>query len=516
MNKFIDNTYIHDIYSCLNRKAYNIKQFKTFLRFIGEIIATDELFYTVDKNGPVFPTTKKTVDIINGITGNSYIKYLGLHKQGFEEICNSVIFIFKKEFKFISYELYEDTFSIINPIFEVKNPHEEVKKLLMSGRKNLYMKHSEPLSSNFVPFILLQDSIREEIMPYIQNKRGDMQFIQFISIFIRMLAYGRMAELHNLYYMPATSRLDNELFNFTVNEYNILRLKDNINKDDIRPHVFNGISDIVDALIVYCNGEPLEIIKEAFVLRKKTETLRKKFLNETHDALLIKNNKINEIQEQLNVIFRKEGNNSTGMVIQSNKAIIGFPKKTIKSNLKKNWLKYKNDNNSIKYFANMFLYADERRKFNIYKRLLINCLMQNSFDGILSYQNKENSRNNNTVVINGDLNINKNKQIGVQIIGNNNTTSNIENVRVSSCDIIHNDPNAIVSNINTLINKLKQFDHRYIKEIRILSDAKNEIEKQDKKTAFRHLKKIGAETWSIAKEIGVSVLTDFILKGMSK
>ena len=489
MNKLIDNTYMHDIYRCLNHEAYNAKQIKSFLRFIGEIIITDELLYTADKNGPVFPITKTTVNKINDIAGNRYIKYLDLHKQDFEEICSSVASVLKEEFKFINHESYEDAFSSIGPIFEGINPHEEVKKALMNNRKELYMEYSEPISSNFVPYIILRDSIVDEINPYIQDKMIDIKFVQFISIFIRMLSYKRMAELHNLEYISATSRMDNELFNFPVNEYNILRLKDNINKDDIRPYIFKGVSDVVDALIVYCNGEPLEIIKQAFILRRKTEILRKKFSNETNEALLIKNTEINEIQEQLNTVFRKKISNSAGMIIQPNKAIIGFPEKTIKNNLKENWLESKKYNNSIKYFANTFLYADERRKFNIYQRLLKKCSLQYNFNETMSYQSKRDSLDGKTIFIGGDVMIIDNhEQIGVQMTGDNNKIGkmgNVENVGITS--------SSIISDIDTLINELKNLGDRYIGEVEKLNNAKNEIKRKDDKKALGFLKKLAVK-----------------------
>jgi hypothetical protein len=429
-----------------------------------------------------------------------------LNNKIFEEICDKVTSLFKDEFKYINYNLYEDTFANINPIFETTNPHEDIYNLLLSNSPKIHEKYSRPISSNFVPYILLQDTILEQINPYIKSKTVDLKFVQFISILIRMLAYDQLAKYNNLHYIPATSRMDNELLDIPINEYDILRIKDGFNKKDVRPDALNGINDIVDALIICSNGEPLKIINHAFILRNKMETFRKIFSEKnTSDALLLeKFDIIKEYQFQLNMLLSSETNNSTGLLIKQNTAIIGFPQKIIKSNLKKRWFNYKKANDNIKHLASMFLYADERRRKITYLRLLKKSLLPDIFNDIIYSTNIQN-----------DIDVNKwgknmgtnSGNIGIQIIGNNNKIGKIDDVEISSNVYVNSE--TITSDIDTLVNELKKLDPRYNKEIVALSKAKKNLEKNNIESAKTILKKVGAEVWSIAKQVGIPFLIDF-------
>jgi hypothetical protein len=392
MIRFIDNTSIHDVDACLNGTANNINQIKTFLRFIGEIIVSDRIFFTADKNSSVYPITDKAVNQIKKISdGLDLIEYYKLDLQTYSEACDVAELTLSQEIEYMTPGIQKTKIGDFIPKFSNgKNPLDMLHQNLINndlyGNKLIQFNrhYSDPISSNIAPFVIFRDTIYSKIKRIIQKGVWNNDLTQAIVIAARMLVYEQIADKIKATYLPSTGRIISHVVNFKSREISFLKLTNNIEKDIYRPQEFGGLSDVVDSLIVISNGEPKKLLKEASSLRKDTSELRKEFstikTKFQSDAYLINSQRIlKEYQDILEYLLKGKEHPSFIMSFKPQIVLLGIPAVNIDVNCLKMWVNFKRKFGKVKKIANIFFKADERRKNDVYKRLVVRCMGKKSY-----------------------------------------------------------------------------------------------------------------------------------------
>jgi hypothetical protein len=274
----------------------------------------------------------------------------------------------------------------------------------------------------------------------------------------------QIAKYSDLCYIPSTSRLQNELFNSNIKDYNILLLKGGFSKENIQPSVLFGISDIVDALIVRGNGEPKEILAQAFALRNKTENIRKRrFYNDIYTCLF-NNEIVKDYQKRLDSM-RSRVNNTGKLIAGKREGVIGLFQKIINDNIFNKWHNIKKNNGDIKHIAELFLSVDEERKSIIHKRFLRLCYCKGKTDNSLFMLNVATNVKKEHCM---DKEIN---QIGVQIYGDGNSIENICITQTQNNSLNGINDKKYIEKISLLVNDLSNRVPFFSDEISNLNKA---------------------------------------------
>jgi len=392
MIRFVDNTSIHDVEACLNGTANHINQIKTFLRFIGEIIVSDRIFFTADKNSSVYPITYKALNQIEKISdGLDLIEYYKLDLQTYFESCDVAELTLSDEIEYMAPGLQKNKIGDFIPKFSNgKNPLDTLHQHLINndlyGDKLIQFNrhYSDPISSNIAPFVILRDTIYSKIRRMIQKGAWNNELTQAIGVAARMLVYEQIADRIKATYLPSTGRIIRHVLNFKSREISFLKLTNNIEKNIYQPQEFGGLSDVVDSLIVISNGDPKKLLKEASSLRKDTSELRKEFSNIKtkfqSDAYLINSQRIlKEYQDILEYLLKGKEPPSFIMSFKPQIVLLGIPVVNIDINCLRMWVNFKRKFGKVKKIANIFFNADERRKNDVYKRLIVRCMGKRAY-----------------------------------------------------------------------------------------------------------------------------------------
>jgi hypothetical protein len=148
--------------------------------------------------------------------------------------------------------------------------------------------------------------------------------------------------------------------------------------------------------------------------------------------------------------------------------------------------KYHNSNKNFKYVLNEILSSDHRDK-----KLVCSILTETQISTIIGEKNMKNIRINKNY---GQINIAE-SQAKVYAIQHNASESKKQ-----------------IDEIYFLINSLKEHNLSSETDSKNLESAKRELEKNQTGKAICFLKKIGKETWDIAKGLGLHILSELITR----
>lgn len=308
MRRFVDNTYLLSVGSCLRGEVRNRNQISTFLRFVGEIVGAEAMYYTGDTEGPVYPATKQSVDEICSIfADNQWLRFAELNEENFISATYGAadhLIEEMQQFDLASVLIDDD---LRPPLPQVNALDEELHQYLINPQySKMTSRYGLPKTSNFAGFVLSRESVREALDRRLHGVGLSFNTTVVLGIAVRMLAYDEFARVLGATYLPSTSRAERWILPTAI-ENKLLTTRDKS----------GDLSGIVDALIRVGKGKPREILREAWLLRTGTSKIRSAFsrLERRGDAAILKAN--NLAQEYRTVIEQLLGRRSRPRLVNA-------------------------------------------------------------------------------------------------------------------------------------------------------------------------------------------------------
>lgn len=375
MIRLIDNSYLHCIGACLAGKASDFLQIQTYLRFIGEVLTCEGLYFTADRKGPVYPNSEKVRQCIQRISNfPSIIQYYEVPTGDYDVICDTATSELSKEIDFIDFHLKHRMG--VNPFFiDGKDPVDELHQLIMSNRLKNQKPLLKPVNSNFGPLVISKDAVLNRIKYEMAHGNWNRQQTQSIAIAARMLVYEQLAKKLRGTYLTSTARSQLHIMPSTSGKSDLLELSGHINTIE-RPVVFEELSDVVDALLISSEGDPLTLLSKAFDLRKDTETIRRNLAPKKYDgdAYFIKSKQLKrQYQQILDYFLKGEEPPSFFLSIVPQIVVPGIPIIKIDVERMARWFNYKLKRKHVKTLASLLINANTKRSKIIYDKLIFNC-----------------------------------------------------------------------------------------------------------------------------------------------
>jgi hypothetical protein len=152
--------------------------------------------------------------------------------------------------------------------------------------KDISLKHG----ATYLPIILADKIDFFKKFKSLKKKNWTIEKSLAVTSKIRALVYSEIGIKHKLIYIPSSTRAKNTQISFNNPSLRNILFKDELNFNDFKSNFANN-KNILTSIIVRNRCIPIEILRDVFSIRKKTERIRtkisKKPLLKKGDSLLM-------------------------------------------------------------------------------------------------------------------------------------------------------------------------------------------------------------------------------------
>lgn len=294
MIRFIDNTYLQSVGTCLRGEATNVFQVETFLRFVGEVVGAEQVFFGGDKDGPVYPVTVRSLDQLSALFGtDQWLRYADLDEQTFIDATDRAARHLIEEINQFDPNIVFDRLAV-NPKFArgMSDPQKELHGFLTKRRHAaMVARYQEPKTSNFAGHVLSREDVHDALKQRLKKRRWSVSRGVLLATVVRMLVYDEFARSMKATYLPGSGRgrlwqapkaMSSPLLFLTP--------KPSHRAGGTRLRRIPNLGGVIDALTAVSNGHPRELLRLAWQLRADTAKIRKAFqrLESRGDALVLR------------------------------------------------------------------------------------------------------------------------------------------------------------------------------------------------------------------------------------
>lgn len=373
MKKLIDNTYLHAVGRCLDKEAMNLGDVTTFIRFVGEILVADEIFFTAIKDGPVYPLSKKSADRVNNFLEETLIKYKPRSEFDDDSISSKIVDELPFEIELI--DLKRDiSVSRLEPEFKYgQNPDISLHPWLVQPSEDNYEKinpHSRRIAD-----VLKHPRVMDAIQKLKkQSSQWNFFFTIALASSIRMLFYENMSRDLDSEYLPSDGRARLHKLSKSARAESLVNLYEKL---DFKQNQLSkySLKSLVLSLVVVGNEDPVKITREAVNLREETLPLQPSLesplsgdsVNKTSSRLK------GLIERMLKVEWGEEPPPSFTKIFQPQLVFPGVPAVAVDLQELREWIEYKREKRKYKAVYETVLARKNTKLERSIEKLRFNC-----------------------------------------------------------------------------------------------------------------------------------------------
>lgn len=282
-----DNSYLHSVSRCFERKANCENDILNFIRFIGEIISHRTICVSVKKNGPVFPKTEFIMNEINkSVIGLPIINCLDQKEIDYEILCQLASCNLSRGINYLinNIQTYKDQ----NPLFyKGQNPDYKLHEILIGNTKQNKSIEGEVMKKGIESVVyktLKNGFLLEEIRGLVQqNPQWTVSNTEALAAIIRTEIYIELCQLNNLSYLPSIGRM--KIINFKEKS-NFLKMIFMNSQTEENPNLMNN-SVLIRAIFANNGFNPEKVLDSALKLRHDTRNIKILSSNKKGDAAVL-------------------------------------------------------------------------------------------------------------------------------------------------------------------------------------------------------------------------------------
>ncbi len=381
MIRLIDNSYLQSVGACLDGKAQHANQVGTLLRFVGEIVASEQIYFTADEKSVVYPISMKAVESVQAATNDAgFLRFVRPTEENLRAAWEAAGAELAAELSFIMTGTAAGRAPDVDPQFTDNcNPDDRIHSLVISHKlaEKAEDVTQSPVSSNTALGVLTREPLREEIDKMVRRGQWHADVSQTLAIATRILTYETLSEILGATYLPSLGRSElSSTLGLALGRAvpNFLDEFCSLDKPDAAP----GLSTVVEALVVVSKGRPHTLLQEAFSLRKDCGALRGKFAKlecgNYGDALILKAKRMSRDYQYI-VESLVEGIEPVTLAgcFEMDIAAPGIPSVKIKPGQMEEWAKFKWKKRHVKGIARLIARASRQRSGKVLERLYKRC-----------------------------------------------------------------------------------------------------------------------------------------------